>query len=318
MGQLGIFADHLSIDRLKFFIDRLHLLLGGFQFLVGRLQFLVDRLIFLIRGFHFLVGDFQLVDRGLELRSGRQQFLGEILHCAGRRLARSPGLALRYRETPVLKRQNNEVAVIPHRFRDQRQQLRPAIDAERNIGVADRHIVGLHVLQRRSHGGPQRFAQNIEEGEARRAGRRFQILAHRSAGESDDLVAAINHHVRRIVSLHHQPRGLVDLIAGPCRARFGRRGYFGCRAARREVRKCCLWRLATLKNAMLLAVGREQFRCARHRFRGPQKQPPTRLQGVVKAPHNPVLQGGIDVDQQVAARNQIELGKRWVLDDAVR
>ena len=72
------------------------------------------------------------------------------------------------------------------------------------------------------------------------------------------------------------------------------------------------------KDPMRLVDNRELLGMARNAFRGSQKQKTAWVQGVVKRLHHPVLQLGIEVDQDIAAGDQIEPREGRIFDNAMR
>ena len=66
-----------------------------------------------------------------------------------------------------------------------------------------------------------------------------------------------------------------------------------------------------------LVDGLEGMVVAANRFGRSQEQRPARLDRVVKDRHRRLLQLVAEIDQQVAARQQVDVRKRWVADDAV-
>ena len=67
-----------------------------------------------------------------------------------------------------------------------------------------------------------------------------------------------------------------------------------------------------------LVEWREQVGLPGDALRQPQEQVPARLQGVVEGGQNALLQGGIEVDQQVPAGDQVEPREGRILDEIVR
>ena len=233
----------------------------------------------------------------MELRAGRPQFLLERPYVIGRLLAGLFERVLRRSWTVILKRQDDKIAVVVYRLGDQRQQMRPTIDPQCDIGVADRRIGGVDFEQQCSHGRTERFAQNVEQSKARRTGRRLEILSHRPARKPDNLVAEIDHHVRWIIFLHLAPRALFDPVAGPLRSNFGFRRSFVRRPARRQFGKVCPLGFAPVEDTIFFVEGSKEPCGARYRLRGSEEQFAAWSQGIVEGPHDTVLHGRIDVDQ---------------------
>ena len=131
-------------------------------------------------------------------------------------------------------------------------------------------------------------------------------------------MAEVDHHVRRIIFLHLAPCALLDPVAGPRRSHLGCCRHRARRPTREQFGKRDLLGFAPFEYAVLLVERTKKPRGARCRLRRSEEQPPGRFQSIVEGPHDTVLHGGIDVDQQIAARDQIELRKRRILDDALR
>ena len=209
---------------------------------------------------------------------------------------------------------------------DHKPQGRPALDRlddQREVAGSgpphrltrfsrDPATVGVSTANdRRAHRRPQRPAQDREQIEAGRAGRRLQIPAGLSPREAHDLVVAVDHEIDRRIRLDHAARALVDAVVEQCRTRRRRRRRI-CTAVRPQPRRGRPAVVAPLQNAMLLVEQGEQFRVARHPFRRAQEQVSAGLQGVVERPDHALLQLAVQIDQHVAAGDQVEFGERRV------
>ena len=76
--------------------------------------------------------------------------------------------------------------------------------------------------------------------------------------------------------------------------------------------------IAALKEAALLVDRHKHIGVARDVFRKPEEQIAARPQRIMKQRKDLCLQAGLQVDQQVAARNQVEARERRIADHAVR
>ncbi len=68
----------LTVEGGELLVERLQLLLGGFQFLVGRLQLLVDRHRLFVGGGQLVIGCLKVVDCALQLLAGGVELLLEL------------------------------------------------------------------------------------------------------------------------------------------------------------------------------------------------------------------------------------------------
>jgi hypothetical protein len=76
--------------------------------------------------------------------------------------------------------------------------------------------------------------------------------------------------------------------------------------------------IPTLKDPVLLVQRREQISVLRHVLRLAKKQIATWAQRVVEDRDQCVLLAGVEVDQQIATRDQVDPRKRRVADQAMR
>ena len=76
--------------------------------------------------------------------------------------------------------------------------------------------------------------------------------------------------------------------------------------------------VAPLKNAVLAIQRRKQLGMLGQRLGGAEKQVTARPQRVMKHRHEPLLQLLVEIDQQIAARDQIDAREGRVADYAVR
>ena len=70
-----------------------------------------------------------------------------------------------------------------------------------------------------------------------------------------------------------------------------------------------------LVDLVFLVDQREQVLERSQAFRRPQHQVPARFQGIVKSGNGALLQNGAEIDQQIPATDQVQIGERRVLDD---
>ena len=182
-------------------------------------------------------------------------------------------------------------------------------------------------MQCRGQIAPQPFARHFQNiVDARIARRRFQEHAG-PAVQVKDVPLAI-----------HECAGRGDLLQQRLFGQFTQGqlrnvGYFSdsqrqggipaCEGwqVRQKATQCCALRALNILFALVglgLAVQHgEQITKLPHGFRCAQKKHTARHQGVVKQGNQLLLQVCAHVNQQVAATDQVEFGKRWVLDQVM-
>jgi hypothetical protein len=77
-------------------------------------------------------------------------------------------------------------------------------------------------------------------------------------------------------------------------------------------------RRTTLKDSMLLVDGDEQIDVPRDALCRPQEQIAVGLERIVEDGQHIVLQIGVEIDQQIAARDHVHARERRIADHAVR
>lgn len=126
----------------------------------------------------------------------------------------------------------------------------------------------------------------------------------------------VDHDVSGRVLLDRTPDVGVDRIdraaGGPWNSLLGFRG----RRARQEIGRDARV-LPARENPMLLVDCLEELALARDAFRLAEAQIAAWPQRIVKRLHQPILQVGLEVDQQIAAGDQIEFREGRILGDAV-
>src|SRR5690349_20083965 len=84
------------------------------------------------------------------------------------------------------------------------------------------------------------------------------------------------------------------------------------RRAEHTTRQRCPHIVAPLKEAVLFVENAKEAALACNPLRRPEEEITARLQRVVECSHQPVLQSGVQIDQQIAARYKVEPRKRRV------
>ena len=330
----------LGIDGAQFLVDRLQFFLGGLQFLVGGLQFLVDRLHFLIRRFEFFVGALQFLLGALEIfvlgaqlvhqRDHARVRLGAGVRQGGRGAARRRD-ALRHRFGCRAWRvlEDHQVQV---RFRQcaraGRHRAHGEIDTrEVAVGLdlqtrATHDLVGAgRLVQGRGQIATQAFAGHLQDvADAGLAVGGFQVHAGASVQVQDVALAVDQRAVRGQLA----QQGLFGQVAQGqflrrCRrlgaARLHRidRRHRRQIARRRDAPDAVKIRLAPVQLGFPVLDGKHLDKFA-HAFGSAEEQPAARFQRVVEQGHELFLKVGTQIDQQVAATDQVKLGERRVLE----
>ena len=174
--QLLILGAELAVDRLQLLVDGLHLLLRRLELLVRGLKLFVDGLKLLGRRLHIFDAHFQLIAGGLQLRLGAVQFALQDLHGGLVTFHRGQGaFIIRGQRGCVTKRDHAATAglgVVLTADRlddDERQRAGPAIDADGQVLIDHPLSVGKRLADGRPDRGSQRFAQDAEQVQIRRA-----------------------------------------------------------------------------------------------------------------------------------------------------
>ncbi|MDR8749283.1 hypothetical protein FEP95_03105 [Burkholderia multivorans] len=322
---------HLGVRGRQLLVHRLQLFLAAFEFLAGRAQLLVDRLQFLVRRL-------QLLDRRLILLDDRRELLAAVLQFVlelreHRILPACFGLIL-VGHAPVHLVEHDEqkvgvrdlVVKRPHRHVDPRhlRVVRP-LDAARLDARAR--------LQRAEDGGAQ-IEPQVRQHERHDVARQLAAdVAQEPAGvvrQMNDVRFLVDDHARR--RIHFKCALMEFRIREIALDRARRRAQRGCRhgplvgrprfdvqqrrASRRRFR--AMRDDARLIDAALLVDDGKQIVGRVGRFRGAEEQIAVRAQREVKQLEDLPLHRPFEVDQHVAARDQIEMRERRIAQQAVR
>ena len=166
---------------------------------------------------------------------------------------------------------------------------------------------------------PQPFAGHLQDVHAGLARGRFQVLAG-AAVEVEDVAALVDQRTGRGVLLQQRPFGQLAQrkLAFAGRLSGGPRSGPAFRQRREKLPHGRAVRASNILFALIqlrLAVQRgKEVRKLAHGLGGAQEEHAARVQRVVEQGDELLLQFPAHVDQQVAATDQVELGKRRVFD----
>ncbi len=308
--ELGDLVLVLRVDRVELLVDRLQLLVGAVQLLIGSDQLLVGGVQLLVAGLHLLDGRLEVLLRMAKLELERLDALaGEIVEgSVGGRLGRR----LRFRLG----------------FEGDEERVGLAADARDGEGEPDRSFGRLgghpfiahdgagravsHALERARQRVLQLAADEIEE---RERGRALAVV--------QEAVGAIRRVHQRVVGADHErrrrealqqglPRAVEDVV-GAALHRPGERAELGDGAQLGRQPQ-----LAALAVELPAAVdGAELLRQHPRRLARAQEEHAARLQREVEEREHAPLRLLIEVDQQVAAGDQVELGEGRVAQHVV-
>ena len=311
----------LVVDGDQFFVDRLQFFLAGLQFLGGRPQFLVDRL-------QLFVGRLELLGRGLGLLDGQLQLLLGSLQ-----------LGLQLGEHAVLGLGVIAAGVGAHDvldFVEEHQHVvgtgvavaegaHHHVDVVAAVVALDMHATRLDALvalQRLEQCRTQLQAQFLQH-------QRWQAVAGLAAdvaqkapgplGHVHDIGFAVDDDARRRVLLQHPlmhlgeghllaPADLVRRQTHAVHARIEieqRRGPYHAGGVLGAV------------DAVLLVHRGEQAALHVGRLGAAEEQIATRLEGEMEGVQDLGLHLAIQIDQQVAAADEIQAGKRRIAEQVV-
>ena len=329
-------AVQLGIHRNGFFVQGLQLLFRGFQLFVRRLQFFVGGLQFLVGRFEFFVGGLLFLDGGLQVltRVGElalQVFDARGLHRRGGAFAPAPPRPGRGRRNILEADQQQAFGAVGCTLSGRQQAHAEAHDeAAMAAGavIGQRHLAVQRrpALGRRGDGNAQLHLQavagHLDRIGGHRAGGRAQVAAG-VAMHKQDVAARIGGDRGRRIGLQQQAVAQVGNAAAPGFGGDWRSG--GChgnvlrggapeQGQGERVGGCGLRGPVELP----FAVQRDkQLGMMGDALRGRQEEHAAGLQRVVKAGDQAVLLFRLEVDHQVAATEQVELGKGRVLDHAL-
>jgi hypothetical protein len=315
---------------LQLFVQRRQLLVGRLQLLLRRLQLFVDTLQLLVAGQHLLVGRLELLVRGLLslgerllVLAGRPQLLLELRDAtilgalgAGRRLRALP----RHRPLPRRRIEEDQEAVGlagrggvdgNHVYRD---ALGLASPAPARLPAAGQ-VLGPGFVDGLAHVHEKPPRQHAQQVQARLA---VGVLEQggRVPSELDDVQVVVHQHPGRTVAGEQDPVGLPLPVRRRLLARRGR--------LRRRLPVRSHDPVGRGGHARLLRVDppivlqrHEPVRQGADGFRRAQHEEAVGVQGVVKRRQHPLLVRRLEIDEDVAAGDQVHAGERRILPEVV-
>ena len=319
------FGLEFGVDRIEFLVERLQLLLGGLEFFVGRLQFFVDGLHFLVGGLEFLAGALQLFVGAAEVFLLGLQLLPEGGQAggsgpAGARAGGGGGGG------GFFENDEKERRV---RIFSQGNGAHGEVGGDGVSSAGEGHAGGAHdfgamrgFVQGGGEGGAQSFAGHLEDvADAGFAGGRFEVETG-AAVEIEDVALGVDQcadqaGVGEQLALGEFAdryfgggEGAVDGIAERGRLvgeeRRRERGVVGGEAVFG----------AAVKFGFGIDGGKERGGLA-HAFRIAEEEDAAGVERVVEQWDDFLLQLGGEVNEEVAAADEVEFGERRVFDDVV-
>ncbi|MNV12963.1 hypothetical protein D3C71_1035900 [compost metagenome] len=313
--ELGIHGDQFFIHRLQFFLARFQLFRGRAQLFVDGLQLFVGRLQFFGGRLRLLDGRLQLVLRALQLGFQLRHY-GRGAH--GGRHAFGAHHVFHFVE------QHQHVVVGRFLVAE-----RPHHHVDVGLALADLHLHAARLdalagMQRLEHRGAQFHAQ-FGVDQRRQVARGFAARVAqepaRAFGHVHDVAFRVHDDAGRRV---HFQRALMDLgvrnlvMAVARHSGRGGAGAFKGMGGRQRGHIAKLGgRFLGHVDAIALVHHLEQARAGVGRFRTAQEQVAARLEGKVEHLQHVLLYVTIQVDQQVAATDQVQLRKGRVAQDVV-
>ncbi|GJE69431.1 hypothetical protein CHKEEEPN_0959 [Methylorubrum podarium] len=311
----------LAVDGGQLLVDRLQLLLRSLQLLVGRLQLLVQRLVLLVRGLQLLVGALRLLGDGLQPVLVLAQLRFELPDAVALVLGRGRRVRVGGGRPAVLE-QHEEVPAgagrVLHRLDHELDQQALPVLLDPPVGEVDRPPVLGRAHQRRAQVEAQVRMRQLHQVERGGAPGRIDV-APGPPGEVQHRVGLVHDHVGRRVAFHEalgplRQRGL-DRADGQPRGRpvlEPRRGH-----GEGEVGQDPAVRLQPAEDARARLDRAEQVGVPGDVLGIAEEQHALRLQREVEDRDDAALQLGVEIDQQVAAGDEVEAGEGRILDDAV-
>ena len=309
--QLGIHRLQFFVEGLQFFLGGGQLLIGRLQFFIGGLQFLVARLELFHRGLHFLMGDLQRL-------AGLLQFL----HQRGMRLRRDllARTATWQRRGNILEDDDHPAAQgfglvegLHHHIDDLRTAIGADLQAVEQDGL---RRVFQRLADHAGEGLAQAFAGHGVDVDVGLAGGGLQIFAG-AAADVEDVAFAIHQHGGR------RP-GLLDELVGELAEVFGALadGRFADGAGLHFAGKLQVGKglrlVEAAEQACLVVDGLEQVAEIADGFGAAEQQQAIAVERVIKQRQQFLLQLRPEVDQQVAAGEDVELCEGRIGDDVLR
>ncbi len=321
MGQLIVHRDELFVGRLQLLFRGLELLVDALQLLVGRLrlfarglQLVIGRVVLHLRGLHVVL---RLGQLPLQLRDAPR---GGAAHAVGDGRPRSR-IGEGHRLACDLLEQDEEAAIVEvlerHHFHVQRAGCALVLDRDR--GRAHRLVVLSCLVQGRPQRGEHAGTRHLQHVEGGLARGRLEKRTGRAA-ELQDLEVVAHEHRGRRETVHR------DAVGFALHIEFGTASvavHLGCEVDRsvRHLGRCDppvagrrpgpqveRWRgPGPLDVDLVFLVERfEQLTETADRLRRPQVEEPTRAEGIVEDGKDLLLKGRLEVDQQIAAADQVE------------
>ena len=297
----------------------LELLVDRRQLLVGRLQLLVHRHHFLVGAFQLLVRRFEFFDRGPELDARLVEFVFEIADAvflgviADLHIAVVVGFAAKRRRVledeqrlEIVERIGDDV--------DREKIVVRGVDAHVALDGAFARAPGR--LEHAANGGTKSAPRQIGHLRRRRTFGKLQIFAG-AARRTDHVVVGTHDDMRRSVAFQDFPRRRV----GP----FHSTGGAGLAVAHEPLKRFDEERhrdglavhAAPAINARAVFERFEEITASADVFRRSEKQPSARPQRIVEDRDEPLLQIGIQIDEQIAAHDHVDARERRILDQIV-
>ena len=305
--RLGL---QLVVDGQQFLVGGLQLLVGGLQFLVGGLQFLVGRLQFLGLRQQLLIAGLQLLDHGLQMLTGIGQLALQLVD--DQRIAIT-GLGtdgLERRLSSRLEIQHHHCFLVHrHGVDGGREAAFFAVDLDAEDIALLAAVLAPRTVNQRAQFATDGLVDQVEDLQLRRATRKAQEGLE-LADEVHRIVLIADHHRRRaeivgqridqliggrLVVLRAVPAHLMRLLVHALAL---------ARARGQRVAVAAAGGLALEQLGFLVQV-REQFLVQFYGFGLAQKQQAVRLQRVVEDLQHAPLHRPREVDQQIAAADQV-------------
>ena len=305
--ELGVDGVQLLVDRVQLLVDRVQLLVAGEQFFVGRLQ--------------LLVADLELFDRRMQVLLGLTQLRLERVEVVARRLIEiHQHVGLRTGERPGGRRERDQI----EQRVDAGQLDRPYADVElavlveraaADVGERDRRAGARGPMQRASDRELEVALQQIEQAQRWPASRQSQQRTNVSEGV-DDLMFAIRPGPKAAStsssSSPNRSRRWVSRLGGREALVPSRPLPDGVARQRQQPRVTTLAIDPPLLVERIELVDEIVGRLARA-----QEQHAVCVQAKVKQRQRLALRPGLQVDEQVAAADEVELGERCVSQHVV-
>ncbi len=328
-AQLPVAVLQLLVEGRQLFVARLELFLGGLELLVEALQLLVAGEDLFIRRLQLFVGAALVLDDRLQVLLRRRQLLFQPHHLAVRL---APGQARRGRRCGLDGR-------LFRRLHEEDEESEPFgrapldrdgldVHAVESIPVAERQALpadgqagGAGLLDHLAQRGQQPLLHDPGQAEGRGA-RAVLHVGMRVAAELQDFQVLVHQDARRAVAGEEDPVGLplhVAAAAGVAGGRawpdaedgssqVGARAGSGDGVGHRGLRR---------KDPVLPVHRQEQVRGRDDGLRVPQQEEAAGIQGVVEVGDHLPLHAGLEVDEDVAAADEVQVGEGRIPDQIV-